>query len=895
MLALQRIFTKFILKIRCMYRQWLFVLLCCFLLFNACTHSKKSISRETIPTVESTLGTMEDEEGDKSASMPYMSSQKRVNDLLDTKLKVSFDWTNQTLIGEATLTLQPYFYPTQTLVLDAKGFKLEEVVLLTKSKQKKELIYKYDNRKIEITLDKKYTRQEPYTIFIKYQAMPAKLAAEAEDINYENRGLYFINSNQNKEKPQQIWTQGETAASSCWFPTIDSPNEKTTQETIITVQDKFISLSNGKLIGSTKNSDGTRTDHWKQELPHAPYLFMLAVGEYAVIKDSWRGMPVDYYVEPEYAPYAKSIFGHTPEMLEFYSKLLGYEYPWDKYAQIVVRDFVAGAMENTSATIFFEEMHMDDRELLDNNHEDIIAHELFHHWFGDVVTCESWANLALNESFATYGEYLWMEHKYGKDAADYHLYKDLKVYLREAKEKRTSIIRYYYENADKLFDRHSYQKGGRVIHMLRNYVGDEAFFLGLKKYVEEYAFKTAEIHNLRLVFEEITGEDLNWFFDQWFLKSGHPELLINQYYDEDKKQVFVNIKQTQPDETTFLLPIVIDVYHANKEKESHKVFITNRDNTFAFDASKKPALVNIDADKMLLCEKTETKSTEEYVHQYHNAPLFLDRYEAIKALNNQQETNSAVVETFRKGLADPFWLIRKLAAKNILLTNDTLAATVAEELVELCKDGKPQVRVEAINKLSEYKDPKFLPLFVQGIKDSSYLVATASLHHLHLLYPSKALEEAKYLEQVDNSSLTNIIAKIYSEKGTIEKQAFFENKLRHVKTYDRYSLIDYYGDFLNRTGDATLTVGLQTLQWIAVEDKNWWIRLNATQAISELQKLYLTKRKELELKIVSPGIEGDVKQEMEKLASYIFTIDQIIKVIKEQEKNPKVNRYYDSL
>ena len=390
-------------------------------------------------------------------------------------------------------------------------------------------VQSFEKKILSIDLDKEYTRRDTFNIFIEYTAKPDELKVEGSSAIKDAKGLYFINPDgEEAAKPRQIWTQGETESNSCWFPTIDSPNERMTQEIYITVDTNFVTLANGLLIYSAENGDGTRTDYWKQELPHAPYLAMMAIGEYAVVKDTWRDIEVNYYVEPEDEKYAMLNFGNTPEMLEFYSNLLGVDYPWEKYSQVVVRDFVSGAMENTSATLHGEFVLRNDREYLDRNHEDIIAHEIFHHWFGNLVTCESWANIPLNESFATYGEYLWEEYKYGSDAADHHLQKDLQQCLRSRKQ--VDVIRFDYDDKEDMFDSHSYAKGGRILHMLRKHVGDEAFFESLKHYLSANKFAAVEIHDLRLAFEKVTGEDLNWFFNQWFLSPGHPKLVINYNY-----------------------------------------------------------------------------------------------------------------------------------------------------------------------------------------------------------------------------------------------------------------------------------------------------------------------------------------------------------------------------
>ncbi|NNE55927.1 MAG: M1 family metallopeptidase, partial [Flavobacteriales bacterium] len=383
-----------------------------------------------------------------------------------------------------------------------------------------------------IKLDTIYSRIQSYDIRIAYTAKPDDLPVGGSEAILADKGLYFINTDSLEvDKPTQIWTQGQTESSSCWFPTIDSPNERTTQEMFITVDERFKTLSNGEQIYSNYNADGTRTDYWKMDLSHPPYLFMMAIGDYVVAHDRWENskgevIPVEYWIEPEFQDFAYMIFGNTPEMMSFYSDILGFDYPWPKYSQVIVRDYVSGAMENTTATIHGEFLNATDRELLDGNNEDIIAHELFHHWFGDLVTCESWANLPLNESFATYGEYLWNEHKYGSDEADHTMMNLRESYFNEALYNKKHLIRYNYEDKESMFDAHSYEKGGCILHMLRNEVGDDVFFTALNLYLTNNQFHEVEIHNLRLAFEEVSGRDLLQFFDQWFLGKGHPVLQV---------------------------------------------------------------------------------------------------------------------------------------------------------------------------------------------------------------------------------------------------------------------------------------------------------------------------------------------------------------------------------
>ncbi|MGB3851748.1 MAG: M1 family metallopeptidase, partial [Tunicatimonas sp.] len=394
---------------------------------------------------------------------PYRASRQRQHDLLHTRLEVRFDWEKHHLLGTATLELRSYFYPQTQVTLDAKGFDVHSVGLLENNKVRA-LTYDYDGAQLDIDLGGTYTRNDRYLLQIEYTARPDEAPAGGSAAITSDKGLYFVGTESDSlsDTMRQIWTQGETEANSRWFPTIDAPNERTTQEMYITVHDRYTTLSNGVLVSSEMVNDSTRTDYWRMDQAHAPYLFMMAVGEFAKIEDSWRGMPVDYYLHPDYAPYAKDIFGNTPDMLTFFSDKLGVKYPWPKYAQVVVDEFVSGAMENTTASVFYDALLVDDRALIDSHWDDIIAHELFHHWFGDLVTTESWANLTLNEGFASYSEYLWNEHRYGRDEADYKLWEQGQNYFAEAETKQVDLIRYRYADQEDMFDRHSYDKGSRV-------------------------------------------------------------------------------------------------------------------------------------------------------------------------------------------------------------------------------------------------------------------------------------------------------------------------------------------------------------------------------------------------------------------------------------------------
>jgi aminopeptidase N len=534
--------------------------------------------------------------------------------------------------------------------------------------------------------------------------MPNKLKIGEDISSSGDRGMYFINlDGKDKDKPKQIWTQGETECNSNWFPTINDTQEKMTQELNITVPNEFVSLSNGTLEFSSMNGDGTRTDSWRQEQPHSTYLTMLAVGNFTITKDKWRDKEVSYYTEPAFASTARLVFGNTPQMMEFFSVKLGVDYPWDKYSQIVVRDFVSGAMENTSATVFYEGLNMSEGEYIDQNQEDIISHELFHHWFGDLVTAESWANLPLNESFATYAEYLWNEFKYGREQADFKGFQDFSIYFGNKSKENVDVIRFDYADREHMFDEISYQKGGRIIHMLRNTVGDAAFFKALNLYLTRYAYKSAEIHDLRLVFEEVTGTDMNWFFNQWFLSSGHPVLNIQNTFDPERKEVSVTIRQNQDLSKTplYRIPIAIDIYF-NGKVERKEIVLDKQKQSFVFPVATLPDLVNVDAEKYILAEKSEVKNLQQNVFQYEHAPLFMDRLEAVIMFLQKKEESLAkrmLIEAFK----DKSWVIRNTALMVLEYLSNEERTSVYGKIKELAlKDDHSQVRASAVQILGKY-------------------------------------------------------------------------------------------------------------------------------------------------------------------------------------------------
>lgn len=728
----------------------------------------------------------------------YRATPEKINDLIHTKLDVKFDYKKRYLYGKEWVTIKPHMYATDSLRLDAQGMDIKTVALIRSGKVVP-LKFSYDSLTLAIQLDKTYKNTEKYTVFIEYTAKPDELQVKGGAAITDAKGLYFINPDSAvKNKPVQIWTQGELQSSSAWFPTIDRPNQKTTQEISMTVPAKYVSLSNGRLVTQKKNADGTRTDTWKMDLPHAPYLFMMAVGDFKIYRDKWRDKEVSYYLEPKYAPYAKEIFGFTPEAMEFYSKLLGVDYPWNKYAQVVVRDYVSGAMENTTATVHGAYVQGTARELADRYFDagrSTIVHELFHQWFGDYVTAESWSNITVNESFADFSETLWAEHKYGQDTGDAHNNEAMESYLSNPENAKKNLVRFHYQEQMQVFDGVSYQKGGRILNMMRHYLGSEAFFKGLNIYLKTNAFKNGEAHQLRLAMEEASGKDLNWFFNQWYYGAGHPVLEISYKWDEKAKTQFVYLKQTQ-EGTAFKLPMAVDVY-SNGSKKRHQIWMNDKTDTLSFKSTTEPTLVNVDAEKIILSKKTDKKTLTQLLFQYQNAPLYMDRYEAIEAALGKQDDPMAQ-QILLSALKDKYYGLRLKTLNGIDPANSkitTLTMPIVHQLVK--SDDNNLVKAAAITMASEAPgSDQLLSVYQEGLKNQSYAIAGASLNALGRLKPEDAFAFAKTAEKTSSGGLKNAIISIYAKNGNDAEWDYVYGEFNEASGQQQFDMLK---DFIYMT------------------------------------------------------------------------------------------------
>ncbi len=663
---------------------------------------------------------------------PPRYAPSRDYDLVHTRIDIpSIDWEHNSLTATAAITFTPFRDGLDRIVLDAGNMTIQSVQNVGGDS----LSFEYDPEAEELTihLGQPFAYDDTITVVVRYV------------VHSKQKGLFFIKPDSvNPSRPMQIWTQGEAQDNHYWFPTFDDPIERMTSEVVVTVADTLETLSNGRLVSQEHRDDGTRTDHWLQDKSHPPYLVMLAVGDYAVVRDEWQGIPVEYYVYPKDRKYARLVFGATPDMLAFFSEKLGVRYPWDKYAQIIVSNFTAGAMENTTATVMAERVMHDERAHIDDPALDIISHELSHHWFGDLVTAESWAEIFLNESLASYCETLYLEHALGRDEAMMHLLDQRQVYLRVSEHTgERPMLFYRYKDPDRLFDIFSYQKGSNLFHMLRYVLGDEGFWRSLHTYLVRNRFRSVDLDDLEDAVLEATGQNLRWFFDEWFVKDGYPKFKVSKSWDADSKTLTLDVLQTQEtsdDVPVFRMPVDIEVATDQGNKLFH-VWVDSVAQVFRFPLPSAPKMVIFDRGDWILKELDFPRSREELVYQLAHAEQATDRIEAATQLKTfAMPADSTVQQALIAALAgDPFWGVRQHAAETLRLFGTDAANQALQRAVA---DPSSKVRSAAIEALGRSGYAEALPEIERVMKsDSSYRVVAAAIRAVGRLDPDSAFDK----------------------------------------------------------------------------------------------------------------------------------------------------------
>ncbi len=618
-------------------------------------------------------------------------------------LDLALDLDKKSVTGSASLTLRRIDPVATEIPLDAVGFDLRAVTL-----DGKKAPYAYDGKTLTVTVP---ASTDQATLTVSYSATP-------------RRGLYFLAPDEHvTDRPRQVWSQCQEEDARHFIPCHDKPHVKMTTEMTVTVPNGFYVLSNGALVDKKTPADGAWTFHWRMDAPHPSYLLTLVAGEFSELVDTAGDVPLTYLVPKGREKDGERTFARTPDMIDHFGKLTGVSYPWNKYAQVVVSDFIFGGMENTTATTMYEHILLDERAAVDITSDDLIAHEPAHQWFGDYVTCRDWSEGWLNEGFATFMEHVWRDKMLGKDELQLGLKNDLDAYLGEAIGRyRRPIVCQSYDSPLDLFDRHLYEKGGLVLHLLRLELGDDLFWKGVGVYLKRHANGVVETRDLMRALEEVSGKSLGRFFEQWVYRPGHPELDVQIAWD--RQVLTVTVKQTHSNAddvpATFDLVLYLDVVTESGETQRERVRVKEKQETFAIAAATRPAFVVVDPEMHVLGDVTLRVPNDMLRAQLASAPTARGRWLAAHALSKSDDPISISALVARLEDEKEFWGVRATAADSL----GTLRAR--EGMVALLRNvtvKHPKVRRAVVAALGRFKTTAALDAIrPRALRDESYLV-----------------------------------------------------------------------------------------------------------------------------------------------------------------------------
>lgn len=635
---------------------------------------------------------------------PEHFRRARPFDVTHLRLDLRLDVPARSVDALASLTVLRRDPTARVLPLDAVGFEVESVTLASTGDA---LPFAYDGATLQVTVG----ALDKGVVAVRYRATP-------------KRGLYFIEPDVDQpRRPSQVWSQCQDEDARYWFPCHDAPDMRMTTELEVRAPRGWTVLSNGELV-SRSHAGGDERWHWRHDEPHPSYLVTLAAGTFSELDDTRDpALPVRYYVDPDREADGRRTLGRTPAMIEHFAKLTGVAYPWSKYDQVTVHDFTFGGMENTSISTLTERCLVDERASLDATADDLVAHELAHQWFGDLVTCHDWSHAWLNEGFATFFEHVDVELKDGRDAYLYNLKLHADAYFGEDERYRRPVVCATWGDPIDLFDRHLYEKGGWVLHMLRSELGDGVFWAGVREYLTRHRGRSVETRDLERALEDASGRALGAFFQQWIHRAGHPEIEADARFDAEQRLLHVTLRQTQAvDATTpcFRLPVRVAVVTAPGEETAHTLELDDRARTFALPCEKAPRWVAVDPDGALLAKltlKLPAATLRAALAGDHRAVV---RWRAAAALATHDEAATvAALEGAVRG--DAFWGVSAEAARAL----GELRGTPAwEALARASEHAHPKVRRAVVRALGEFRTEASAGLLLARMArgDESWLV-----------------------------------------------------------------------------------------------------------------------------------------------------------------------------
>ena len=658
-------------------------------------------------------------------SRPRRAERSRDYDVTHYRLKLKFDEEQKTFWGEAAISLTPYVERFDQCELDAEILKVTAVA----DANAQPLKFTQTDSSVIVQLGQTYHYGDTLAFTVSYYSVNPQPDPKKYGMSPDyDLGLDFKEAT--PDNPRLINTLSFPEGARHWFPCNDQPNDKATQELIATVCRDYQVISNGRLVSETEDiKSQTKTFHWLMAQPHSTYLFVLAAGPYVVVRDSLDALPINYWVYPEAAKDAMRSFRKTPEIIAFFNKEYGFAYPWVKYDQITIPG-IGGGAESTTATVVGQSTIHDEKAEKDFPSHWLVAHEAAHQWWGNLVTMRTWSHTWINESFATYGEYLFSKHDLGEDEGALNLHEKKNAYLREAanRYKRPIVFdRYVFPNDN--FDSHTYPKGAVVLHMLRWIMGDQPFQRALAHFLHQHAFQAVDTYQLMTAIKEATGQNLDWFFEQWIFKAGHPVFDVSYLWNENTKKLQLKITQTQ--ETSEWIPIFktpVEIGIATlSQKYAHKIWLQNKEENVELDCAQKPLLVRFDAGNFLLKELAFAKTTDELLYQLQHDDA-MGRMWAAGQLAKQVADARVTAALLKCAAQDTFWAVRRAAVEAI---GSRQAAASIAFLQSKCHDQNSRVRVAALKALGDLKRPELAGFFKNRFtKDDSYLAQAEAVRAL---------------------------------------------------------------------------------------------------------------------------------------------------------------------
>ncbi|MHC4107350.1 MAG: M1 family aminopeptidase [Planctomycetota bacterium] len=658
------------------------------------------------------------------AEEPTRFAADRPVDCLHIKLDLNVDVESRHVDATATIDLTA-LRPVTTIRLDANELEVHGVKLARDGAALRDVRHLNDGSQLDVLLEKPLAAGEKATLVIDYT------------VDNPSTGLHFFGPSENEpDVPYVVWSQGESTFNSYWFPCFDNPNERQTTELVVTTSSDYAVSSNGRLLSKDENPRaGTVTYHWLQAQPHVAYLVSMIVGEFSITRETWRGKPVEYWVHPRYEERVSRSFRNTTRMLDFFSNSIGVEYPWDRYAQICCEGF-GGGMENTSATTLGNRTLHDARSFLDSDADGLIAHEMAHQWWGDLLTCRDWAHLWLNEGFASYFEALWDEYDLGPDEFAYNMNRKARSARRGGRDR--PIVDRAYSHSRAMFDSRAYPKGAWVLHMVRRRLGDELFWQVLNAYATGHAYQTVETVDLRKTIEQVTGRSFERFFYDWTERPGHPEVNVSYKWLSDDKLAKVSIKQTQK-EAVFHFPLTIEFrFDGARSPLRFEREISEREVTFYYPLPAAPAMVRVDPEQSVLMELEQRMGSDLWKTQLLEDPSALGRLRAAEHF--RESTSDADRKLLASALeSERFWGVQREIAGALAESGGEIAR---DALIAGLKFEDHKARRACVEQLDSFHGDETVldavrPLVVNG--DPSYYVEAAAIETYAALEPADGL------------------------------------------------------------------------------------------------------------------------------------------------------------